>query len=81
MFKVGDRVRIKSNLEEIVEQKRRNREWFAEISTMIEQYAGEQAVITKIGTETCELSTNVYTWGLYAIEPVDMNVIKYPMIL
>lgn len=81
MFKVGDRVRIRSNLAEIVEQKRRNREWHAEISTMIERCAGEQAVITKIGTETCELSTNIYTWGLYAIEPVDMDAIKYPVIL
>lgn len=81
MFKVGDRVRIKSNLEEIIEQRRRNREWYAEISTMIERYAGEQAVITKIDTETCELSTNIYTWGLYAIEPVDMDTIKYPVIL
>ena len=81
MFKVGDRVRIKSNLAEIIEQKRRNREWYAEISTMIEQYAGEQAVITKIYTKTCELFTNIYTWGLYAIEPVDMDAIKYPVIL
>lgn len=81
MFKVGDRVRIKSNLAEIIEQKRRNREWCAETSTMVERYAGEQGVITKINTETCELSTNIYTWGLYAIEPVDMNVIKYPVIL
>ena len=81
MFKVGDRVRIKSNLAEIIEQKRRNREWYAEISTMIERYAGEQGVITKIDTETCELSTNIYTWGLYAIEPVDMDVIKHPVIL
>ena len=81
MFKVGDRVRIKSNLAEIKKKKRRNREWYAEISTMIEQYAGEQAVITKIDTKTCELSTNIYTWGLYAIEPVDMDTIKYPVIL
>lgn len=81
MFKVGDRVRIRSNLAEIVEQRRRNREWYAEISTMIERYAGEQGVITKIGTETCELSTNIYTWGLYSIEPVDMDAIKYPVIL
>ena len=81
MFKVGDRVRIKSNLAEIIEQKRRNREWYAETSTMIEQYAGEQGVITKIGSRTCELSTNIYTWGLYAIEPVDMDAIKYPVIL
>lgn len=41
MFKVGDRVRIKSNLAEIIEQKRRNREWYAETSTMIERYVGE----------------------------------------
>ena len=81
MFKVGDRVRIKSNLAEIIEQRRRNREWCAETSTMIEMYAGEQGVITEIGSETCELSTNIYTWGLYAIEPVDTNAIKYPMIL
>lgn len=62
-------------------KKRRNRGWYAETSTMIEMYAGEQGVITKIGSRTCELSTNIYTWGLYAIEPVDMNVIKYPVIL
>lgn len=81
MFKVGDRVRIKSNLAEIIEQKRRNREWHPETPTMVELYAGEEGVITKIGTETCELSTNIYTWGLYAIEPVDMDAIKYPVIL
>lgn len=81
MFKVGDRVRIKSDLAEIIEQRRRNREWYAETSTMIELYAGEQGVITKIGIKTCELSTNIYTWGLYAIEPVDTKVIKYPVIL
>ena len=81
MFKVGDRVRIKSNLAEIVEQRRRSREWYAETTTMVERYAGEQGVITKIGVSICELSTNIYTWGLYAIEPVDMNAIKYPVIL
>ena len=81
MFKVGDRVRIKRNLAEIVEQRRRSREWCAEIGAMVERYAGEEGVITQMDSKTCELSTNIYTWGLYAIEPVDMDVIKYPMIL
>lgn len=81
MFNVGDRVRIKSNLAEIIEQKRRNGEQYVETSTMIERYAGKECVITRIGISVCELSTNDYTWGLYAIEPVDMNVIKYPVIL
>ena len=81
MFKVGDRVGIKSNLAEIIEQKRRNREWYAETRTMIEQYAGEQGVITKIGDSACEIYPGGYVWGFYAIEPVDMNAIKYPVIL
>lgn len=81
MFKVGDRVRIKSDLSEIIEQRRRSREWHAEIGTMVERYAGEEGVITQMDSKTCELSTNIYTWGLYAIEPVDMNVIKYHVIL
>ena len=81
MFKVGDRVRIKSNLAEIIEQKRRNREWYAETSTMIEMYAGKQGVITIIERDVCEIYPGGYIWGLYAIEPVDMNVIKYPVIL
>ena len=56
-------------------------EYTIETSTMADAFAGEQGVITKIGVSICELSTNIYTWGLYAIEPVDMDVIKYPMIL
>lgn len=48
---------------------------------MIEMYAGKQGVITIIERDVCEIYPGGYIWGLYAIEPVDMNVIKYPMIL
>ena len=81
MFKVGDRVRVKRNLAEIVEQRRRNGKWYVETARMIERYAGEQGVITNIGQKVCEIDPGGYVWGLYAIEPVDMDAIKYPVIL
>lgn len=83
MFKVGDKVRIKSNIEEIVEERIRNHKGYIEAQWMIREYSGTNRVFTiKQVLNGYYLLDNNFYWGGYALEHADVYYLnRYSLLL
>lgn len=83
MFKVGDKVRIKPNIKEIIEERERNHERYIEVQWMIREYRGINRVfaIKQVLNGYYLLDSNLY-WGEYALEYADVHSLnKYSLLL
>lgn len=81
MFKAGDKVRIKPNIKEIIEERERNHERYVEAQWMIKEYRCHVFTIKQVAGDDYLLDNDLY-WGEYALEYADVHSLNnYSLLL
>ena len=72
MFKVGDKVRVKKNLKDILEKIEADGEYIIETYDMVNKFAGEIGVVDKIEDNSTYVVFGYY-WKEYSLEYATSN--------
>lgn len=68
MFKVGDKVRVKENLKDIIEKMEADGEHIIETYTMAADFAGRVGVVQKVVDHNTSYVVFGYYWKEYSLE-------------
>lgn len=81
MFKVGDKVRVKKNLKDILEKIEADGEYIVETYDMVNKFAGEIGVVDKIEDNSTYVVFGYY-WKEYSLEyAVSDSISGYELLL
>ena len=81
MFKVGDKVRVKKNLKDILEKIEADGEYIIETYDMVNKFAGEIGVVDKIEDNSTYVVFGYY-WKEYSLEyAVSDSISGYELLL
>ena len=81
MFKVGDKVRVKENLKDILEKIEADGEYIIETYEMADMFAGQIGVVTRVDDNDTYVVFDYY-WKEYSLEYVASNSISgYELLL
>lgn len=68
MFKVGDKVRVKENLKDIIEKMEADGEYIIETYTMASEFAGRVGVVQSVEDNNTSYRVFNYYWKEYSLE-------------
>ena len=68
MFKVGDKVRVRENLKDIIEKMEADGEYVIETYTMADDFAGRVGVVQGVVDDNTTYTVFGYYWKEYSLE-------------